>query len=220
MRSQAFLAVLLTGAVATSAAAQGVRSHTRLKPRGTTVSKTQAIDLTLTVTAVATRLIQVWVRSAGTVDPARRVVTVFLSPAEAATVKVDQRARAFPVESRSSMYQARVVRVVPDGRRVRVDVALQSEGREGARRYVVEIVTEPGSYLSVPNEAIIEEGDRRIVYVQQGEGEYEPKPVETGLQGELLTQVLGGLREGEQVVTFGSFFIDSEYKLKGTAQGQ
>jgi hypothetical protein len=29
--------------------------------------------------------------------------------------------------------------------------------------------------------------------------------------------VIEGVTEGEQVVTFGSFFIDSEYKLKGTA---
>jgi hypothetical protein len=41
-----------------------------------------------------------------------------------------------------------------------------------------------------------------------------------GLQGELYTEVTSGVREGEQVVTFGSFFIDSEFKLKGTAQRQ
>ena len=36
------------------------------------------------------------------------------------------------------------------------------------------------------------------------------------IQGELLTQVLDGIKEGDQVVTFGSFFIDAEQKLKGT----
>jgi len=50
-------------------------------------------------------------------------------------------------------------------------------------------------------------------------GQYEPTPVQTGVQGELYTQVTGGLKDGDQVVTFGSFFIDSEYKLKGAAQG-
>jgi hypothetical protein len=35
-----------------------------------------------------------------------------------------------------------------------------------------------------------------------------------GFQGELYTQILGGLENGDQVVTFGSFFIDSEHKLK------
>jgi hypothetical protein len=37
-----------------------------------------------------------------------------------------------------------------------------------------------------------------------------------GVQGELFTQVLNGLQEGEQVVTIGSFFIDAEHKLKGS----
>ena len=39
-----------------------------------------------------------------------------------------------------------------------------------------------------------------------------------GFQGELLTQVLDGVKEGDPVVTFGSFFIDAEQKLKGTGQ--
>ena len=70
----------------------------------------------------------------------------------------------------------------------------------------------------MPNEAIIEEGDSRVVYVQVGDGQYEPRTIKTGLQGELYTQVLDGVKDGEQVVTFGSFFIDSNYKLKGNAQ--
>ena len=39
--------------------------------------------------------------------------------------------------------------------------------------------------------------------------------MQLGVQGELYTQVLGGLQPGEQVVTFGSFFVDADYKLKG-----
>ena len=73
--------------------------------------------------------------------------------------------------------------------------------------------------VSVPNEAIIEEGDRRLVYVQQGD-QYLPQEIKTGIQGELYTQILDGLTDGNQVVTFGSFFIDSEFKLKGAAQAQ
>ena len=64
-----------------------------------------------------------------------------------------------------------------------------------------------------------EEGETRVVYKQTASGQYEPTPVQTGVQGELYTQVTGGLQNGDQVVTFGSFFIDSEYKLKGTAEG-
>jgi Cu(I)/Ag(I) efflux system membrane fusion protein len=185
------------------------------------VSKEQAVDLTLTVTPVVVRPIQVWVRTAASVTGAASPVLEAAVPAaEAASIKAGQRVRAFPVSSRSSMYQARVTRVTPSPSGAVVQITLNGPPREGARHYVAEIVTERGDFLSVPNEAIIEEGDRRVVYVQRQEGQYEPQSITAGLQGELYTEITGGVREGDQVVTFGSFFIDSEYKLKGVAQSQ
>ena len=217
--SKISLLLLLAGALAVPVLqAQGVRDHTRNSPRGTKVTEAQASDLTLTLTAVSVRPVQTWVRTAGAIDAARKVVTVHLSGSDATLVKVGQRARTFPVESRSSMYQARVVRVTPDGKGIRADVELAATGWPASRGYVVEIVTDHGELLSVPNEAIIEEGETRVVYRQGADGQYEPTPVQTGVQGELYTQVTGGLKDGDQVVTFGSFFIDSEFKLKGTAQ--
>ena len=184
------------------------------------MSRDQAVDLTLTVTAVTVRPIQVWVRTAGTVTANGKVLDATVPAADAPFLKVGQRVRAFPVESRSSMYQARVTAVTSSPSGARLQITLNGPGRDGARRYVAEIVTERGDFLSVPNEAIIEEGDRRVVYIQRDEGQYEPVAITGGLQGELYTQVTSGVREGEQVVTFGSFFIDSEFKLKGTAQSQ
>ena len=80
---------------------------------------------------------------------------------------------------------------------------------------MLEIVTEPIEALSVPNEAIIESEGKRVIYVQVDKGRYEPREVEPGLQGALYTEIRSGLKAGEQVVTFGSFFIDAEHKLKG-----
>jgi hypothetical protein len=219
MRSSGLLVVAMVVVLTWHPSAQSVRSHTRLNPRGTSVSSAQAVDLTLTVTPVSIRPIQVWVRTAAAVAASAQQLDVVVPAADAAFVQVGQRVRAFPVESRSSMYQARVTRVAPrpDGT-LTATITLNGPGRAGARHYVAEIVTERGDYLSVPNEAIIEEGDRRVVYVQRAEGQYEPQTITAGLQGELYTQVTDGVRDGDQVVTFGSFFIDSEYKLKGTAQ--
>jgi multidrug efflux pump subunit AcrA (membrane-fusion protein) len=78
-------------------------------------------------------------------------------------------------------------------------------------------VTEDGEHLSVPNEAIIETGSTRLVYVQESPGHYLPREITPGVQGELYTQVIEGVKAGEQVVTFGSFFIDAEHKLKGSS---
>jgi hypothetical protein len=200
------------------AAAQGIRARIRSAPRATTITESQASDLTLTLTSVTTRLLQEWVRAGGSLDAARKVVTIHLTGRDATLVKVGQRARAFPVDSRSSMFQAFVVRITPEKNGVSAALRLASTGWPTVKGYVVEIVTDHGELLSVPNEALIEEGGTRVVYRQTADGQYEPTPVQTGIQGELYTQVTGGLKDGDQVVTFGSFFIDSEYKLKGAAQ--
>lgn len=212
------LCVVLALAFATPVAAQGVRAHTRLDRRGTTVSKSQAEELTLTVTDAALRPVQTWVRTAGLLDAGATTITAHLDAVDAAAVKIGQRVRAFPPEARSTMYQAKVTRLVPDARGASVQVTLSGPAREGSSAYVLEIVADRGEFLSVPNEAIIEEGDKHVVYVQRPDGQYEPQEIHTGIQGELYTQVVDGLSAGQHVVTFGSFFIDSEYKLKGTAQ--
>ena len=215
MKRTLFLLACLVAAH--SAAAQ--REHTRLVPRGTTVTQSQAEALTLTVSAVSPRLVQSWIRAAGTIDKANKVLSASLSGDDAVDIKVGQRVRAFSASSKSSMYQAFVTRVSPHDGGVSVEASLASNGRLNTPVYVMEIVVERGPFLSVPNEAIIEEGGTQVVYVQQGSGQYVPREIHTGVQGELYTQVIDGVTDGEQVVTFGSFFIDAEHKLKGTDLG-
>ena len=205
--------------VAPFAGAQDVRQHTRVAPRGTTITESQATALTLTLGAASRRPIQTWIRTAGTIDKTGKILSGALSGPEAALVKVGQRVRAFPPSSKSSMYQASITRVTPHAGGAAVEASLAAFGRKNTRLYVLEIVVEQGPFMSVPNEAIIEEGDKHIVYVVQQPGQYVPQEIHTGIQGELYTQVLDGLSEDAQVVTFGSFFIDAEHKLKGTDQG-
>ncbi len=199
--------------------AQDVRSHTK-PAKGTTVSESQANDLTLTVGQATIRPVQQWVRAAGTVDKNGKILTVYLYPPDGQLVKTGQRARTFSPESKSSMFQAWVTRAVADHGRMRVEVTFAARGWKNSTNYVVEIVVERGWFLSIPNEAIIEEGDKHIVYLQQQPGHYARKEIHLGIQGELYTQVLDGLNDGDQVVTVGSFFIDAEHKLKATDQGQ
>jgi hypothetical protein len=217
-RQVLYFALTLHFALCTSALeAQGVRDRIRSAPRATSITESQANELTLTVTQVAVRPIQVWVRTAGVIDASGKTLQATISKAEAVFVKPGQRVRAFPPEARSSMYQARVAGVAPKGDRVGVTVALIAPARQGSLRYVMEIVTEEIERMSVPNEAIIETGPRRVVYVKDASSDsYAQREIQIGLQGELFTEVTGGLKEGEQVVTFGSFFIDADHKLKGS----
>ena len=194
-----------------------MREHTRInRDKSTAVSEAQATELTLTKTEVAVRPIQVWVRTAGAIDKSGKALTVLLSADQGALVKAGQRVRAFPPETRATMYQARVTRVAraADGR-VAATVTLVAPPREGSKWYVLEIVADRGEFLSVPNEALIETAAKHLVYVDQGNGRYMPREITAGVQGELYTQVVDGLKLGEQVVTFGSFFIDADYKLRG-----
>lgn len=205
----------LVAALAASAFSQSIRDRIRLsRDKLTPITDEQANELTLTLNEAAVRPIQIWVRTAGAIDASGRTITATVAPNEADYVKVGQRVRAFPPESRSSMFQAKVTRLSTDGQTL-VVASLSGPGYAGGTRYVLEIVTEPLESLSVPNEAIIESDGKHIVYVEEAKGRYVPREIRPGLQGELYTQVLEGLMPGQQVVTFGSFFIDADYKLKG-----
>jgi len=72
-----------------------------------------------------------------------------------------------------------------------------------------------GKKLAVPNEAVIDTGLRQIVYVDKGDGYFEPRAITTGLRAEKSVEVLAGLKAGEKVASSANFLIDSEAKLKG-----
>ena len=79
----------------------------------------------------------------------------------------------------------------------------------------VRIHTRPvGKTLVVPSEAVIHSGERNIAFISKGGGLFEPRDVKRGVRGDEGYQVLGGLVEGELVVTSGQFLLDSESRLK------
>jgi Cu(I)/Ag(I) efflux system membrane fusion protein len=79
----------------------------------------------------------------------------------------------------------------------------------------VELEIDLGKRLVVPDEAVIDTGMRKIVYVQKDETNFEPREVVTGLRAEGSVEVLKGLSPGEKVAASGNFLIDSEAQLKG-----
>jgi hypothetical protein len=205
----------LIALVAFPAAGADLRARMRALQPATTVSQSQAEELTLTLTDVQIRPIQNWVRTAATLAADGRTLTAYLSPAETQSVVAGQRGRVFSADSKSSMFQAKVTRLVPQAGRTLVEAVVAGNLNDLKARYLLEIVVDYGAYLSVPNEAIIEEGDHQVVYVKTADGGFEPRSVVTRLQGERYTQVLEGVIVGEQVATTGSFFIDAEHKMKG-----
>ena len=83
----AFAVCVATLTFTASAGAQRERMREIPRDRSTVVSDAQASELTLTLTEAAPRPIQIWVRTGGLVDDARRNVTAVLSRAEAERVE-------------------------------------------------------------------------------------------------------------------------------------
>jgi Cu(I)/Ag(I) efflux system membrane fusion protein len=75
-----------------------------------------------------------------------------------------------------------------------------------------------GPALLVPDSAIIDSGTAQIVLIAKGQGRFEPRPVHIGARGNGTTQILGGLKPGEQVVVGANFLIDAESNLRAALQ--
>lgn len=72
---------------------------------------------------------------------------------------------------------------------------------------------QPDPVVSVPNDAIVDTGSRRIVFIDKGEGRFEPRDIEVGVRAAQRTEVTGGLSAGERVVVAANFLIDAESNL-------
>lgn len=78
----------------------------------------------------------------------------------------------------------------------------------------VEIPITMPACLNVPADAVIDSGARAIVYVDMGNGFFEPRRVETGWRLGRRIEITGGLAAGEKIIVSGNFLIDSESRMK------
>lgn len=74
--------------------------------------------------------------------------------------------------------------------------------------------------LSVPREAVLQTGERALVYIQKSPGVYRGVGVAVGPlaqdeRGDEFYTILAGLEEGQSVVTRGNFAIDSQMQIVG-----
>ena len=83
----------------------------------------------------------------------------------------------------------------------------------------VELRVPMGARLAIPQEAIIESGQKQIVFLHRGGGKLEPRLIKTGVKTGEWTEVLEGVSEGDHIVTSANFLIDSESRLKSVVEG-
>jgi Cu(I)/Ag(I) efflux system membrane fusion protein len=68
--------------------------------------------------------------------------------------------------------------------------------------------------IVVPSEAVIRSGTREQVFIVRAPGKFEPRVVKLGITADGQTQILSGIKAGDEVVTSAQFLIDSESKLR------
>jgi Cu(I)/Ag(I) efflux system membrane fusion protein len=76
-----------------------------------------------------------------------------------------------------------------------------------------------GEGIAIPEDAIIDTGERKIVFVAHEGGHFEPRAIEVGTSILGLVQVLSGLKAGESIAETGQFLLDSESRLRAAAAG-
>ena len=72
--------------------------------------------------------------------------------------------------------------------------------------------------LAVPENAVIDTGTRKFVYVEQAAGVFDARQVVLGARSGLWYPVLSGLKPGMEVATNGSFLIDAENRLNPASE--
>lgn len=106
---------------------------------------------------------------------------------------------------------------------------VEAESRTGRVRVVLanpQGLIKPGMYatllfdatlgrelLSLPAEAVVQTGERNLVFVVSGDGALEPREVTLGGRADGRLQILRGVTEGERVVSSANFLVDAESRL-------
>ena len=106
--------------------------------------------------------------------------------------------------------------VDPQTRTIKVRVEVDNPGDVLKSDMFTDVVLHGDAHraLVIPESAVIDTGDKRVVFVDRGEGVFEPRTVTVGGKTGDWIEVREGVTAGERVVTSASFLIDSESSMK------
>jgi cobalt-zinc-cadmium efflux system membrane fusion protein len=103
-------------------------------------------------------------------------------------------------------------RIEPDTRRLPIYIALKGNLSGIAPGMYTELrFQSAGQTLTVPVTAVlIKDGKQRVVYVQRGDGRFEPREVRTGPSSGGMVPILDGLKPGDRIVVRGALLLDRQ----------
>ncbi|MCC6999538.1 MAG: efflux RND transporter periplasmic adaptor subunit [Deltaproteobacteria bacterium] len=130
---------------------------------------------------------------------------------------VEVRIPAYPGETFKGKVTNIGAMVEPKTRTIKLRVALDNpDGRLKPGMFanvtLAGTTGEARSTVVVPAAAVQRDGDAQLVFLPRGEREFVAVKVKVGRSFGDLTEILDGLKEGETIVTTGSFLIKSELK--------
>ena len=82
----------------------------------------------------------------------------------------------------------------------------------------VKLQSDLGERLAVAEDAVIDTGERKVVFIASGDGYFEPREIKVGQKADGYYEAIDGLEGGERVVRSAAFFVDSESRLKAAFQ--
>ena len=135
---------------------------------------------------------------------------------------VKVRARSYPGREFAGKVSVIYPQVNKDTRTARIRIELSNPDFVLLPDMYVDAEIDTGSMqpvLAIPESAILDTGSRQAVFVEKGQGRFEPRDVKLGHRGGGYVEVREGLTEGEPVVVSANFLIDAESNLKAALKG-
>ncbi len=153
-------------------------------------------------------------------DLARLWVLATLYEADLRIVGVGDRADVVLTYDPSHRHPGRVSFIYPDvDPQTRTGTArIEVDNPQGALKpgmyATVELSKSLGTQLTIPEDSVIDTGQRKLVFVRTSAAAFEPREIQTGPRVGRRFVVVAGVSAGEELVTGANFLLDAESKLR------
>ncbi|HKO11200.1 MAG TPA: FixH family protein [Acidobacteriaceae bacterium] len=135
-----------------------------------------------------------------------------LKPGDPAQVTVD----SYPGRTFRGRLDQILPNVDPATRTVRVRLVFSNPGLvlKPGMYVTINIAIPMGRNLVIPTSGVLQAGTRQIAFIDHGQGNLEPREIQTGPQLDDSVVVLKGLHPGDRIVSSANFLVDSEAQLQ------
>jgi membrane fusion protein, copper/silver efflux system len=135
--------------------------------------------------------------------------------------KVTITAQSFPGRYYSGSISYIYPTLDPETRSVKIRIEMENpdEAFKPGMFTDIQIEVDEGTQLAIPENAVLDSGIRKVVFISKGNGVFTPGEVALGSLVNGYYPVREGLTKGDVVVRSANFFLDSESQLTASMEG-